>query len=82
VKVNNPGPLALHQIAQLRPGRAVPDRFPGDGQLRHAVDGVIMQSMADDLMAMPFQQCRFVGEDLIFAARLLVEIMDYDNFHM
>jgi hypothetical protein len=29
----------------------------------------------------PFQQCRFVGEDLIFAARLLVEIMDNNNFH-
>ena len=72
----------LHQIAQLRTGRAVPDGFARDGQLRHAVDGIVVQRMADDRMAMAFQQCRFVGEDLIFAARLLVEIMDYDNFHM
>ena len=62
-------------------GLLVPNCFPGDGQLAHGFHLVIVHGETPDAVAMLLQQAALGREDMVFAARLLIEIMSEEHIH-
>ncbi len=81
MKVHHVWPLAPNKGPQLLVQRPVPDSFERQRQKTHAADFIVTDRKTKDLLSPGFKQSRFVAEDLVLAATLLVVIMDDEYLH-
>ena len=79
MEVNDVGLLTLDQFVELGMRCAVPDSAACQRESAEIVHLLVVDGVADDVVAVRFQQLGFVGEDLIFTAGLLVEIVSDDD---
>ena len=81
VAVQHLRPLLPDQLADLLEGPPIPERRPGGLPAAHVFNVVIVAGIADHLVATRFQQPALVGKDLVFAARLAIEIVAQQDSH-
>ena len=62
-------------------GAGVPDGFRGEREAALPLDLVVVHGEPDDAVAVAFEQGGFGFEDHVFAAALLVVVMDDENRH-
>src|SRR5688572_5483951 len=70
------------ESADLAGGLHVPDGGAGELEPGHVDAGVVVEGELVDVVAGGAQEIVFGAEDFVFAAGLLVEVVDEEDFHV
>jgi hypothetical protein len=79
--VHDRGPFSADRASQFSDRLSVPDGPHGGLPRGHVSNGIVVAGELNDLMAMRSQQVRLVVKDLVFPARLLIDVMALKYFH-
>jgi hypothetical protein len=67
--------------ANVAIGRLAPNRSLREAHARKSADLIVVNRMPHDFIAASFQQSRLIGHDQVLASRLLIEVVNLQNFH-
>ena len=74
-------PMPRDDAADVAVRRLTPDRSLPKRQFRKRVHLIVVNRIPDDLMTSSFQKSGLVGYDQVFAADLLIKIVDNQDLH-
>ncbi len=81
VEMRDLRPVRSEQFSQLADRSAAPDGARSEPQTTHRIDAFIVQAVLRHLVPMRSEHGDLSCHALIFTARLLVEVVRYQNFH-
>ena len=75
------GAVFVDEAADVADGLVGPEGADGGAEVSEAVDAVVVLGVGDDGVAVGAEEVAFGGEDLVFAAVLLVVVVDEEDGH-